>query len=346
MHPPFIRRFLSVLTRRFLRPSLLRILLPAAPVLLLLSGVGLCAPPALKTATFLPQWRPQAQFAGFYTAYDKGLYRKYGIDLTVLRGGPDRPAGAALAARQADFATLFLSEALQLRDKKVRLINIGQLMQRSGFLLVAKAGSGIAAPRDLQNRKVSLWTNFQVQPSAFFRKYGVAVKPIVQGETVNLFLRGGVDAASAMWYNEYYTLLNSGLNEEDLTTFFLDRHGLNFPEDGIYVLEETFRRDRTLCENFVLASLEGWRYAFDHPEEALDIVMGHVQKANVATNRPHQRWMLARMKDLIGPKDSAIPMGVLPQQDYLTVAKELHRAGLIGGVPSYGEFYAFGPPKP
>jgi hypothetical protein len=28
------------------------------------------------------------------------------------------------------------------------------------------------------------------------------------------------------------------------------------------------------------------------------------------------------------------------------VAKELHRAGLIGGVPSYGEFYAFGPPKP
>ncbi len=345
MQSPSIKRFQSSPARHLRLSILFAFLLLAGPILLLTPGAGFCAP-ALKTATFLPQWRPQAQFAGFYTAYEKGLYRKYGIDLTVLRGGPDRPAGAALAARQADFVTLFLSEAIQLRDNRVRLINIGQLMQRSGFMLVAKAGSGIAAPRDLQNRKVSLWTSFQVQPSAFFRKYGVTVKPVAQGETVNLFLRGGVDAASAMWYNEYYTLLNSGLNEEDLTTFFLDRHGLNFPEDGIYVLEETFRRDRTLCDGFVAASLEGWRYAFDHPEEALDIVMGYVQKANVATNRPHQRWMLARMRDLIGPKDSSIPMGVLPRQDFLTVARELYRAGLTAGVPSYGEFHVFGPEKP
>jgi len=329
-HEPSAKRFLSAVALSLL--------------VLIASPVSAFAGQALKPATFLPQWRPQAQFAGFYTAYNKGFYRKYGIDLTVLNGGPDRPAGAALASGQVDFVTLFLSEAIQLRDRKVRLINIGQVMQRSGFVLVAKVGSGIAAPRDLQDRKVSLWANFQVQPSAFFRKYGVAVKPVVQGETVNLFLRGGVDAASAMWYNEYYTILNSGLNEEDLTTFFLDRHGLNFPEDGIYALEETLRRDRTLCGNFVRASLEGWRYAFEHPQEALDVVMGYVQKANVATNRPHQRWMLARMKDLIAPQDSPIPLGMLPRQDFLTVAGELHRAGLIGGIPSYGEFYAFDPP--
>ncbi len=344
MHPS-VKRLRSDPAHRFPLPFYWVLFVAVAVSLLLVATSGFCAQ-ALKTATFLPQWRPQAQFAGFYTAYEKGLYRKYGIDVTVLRGGPDRPAGAALAARQADFVTLFLSEAVQVRDKGVRLINIGQLMQRSGFLLVAKAGSGIAAPRDLQGRKVSLWTSFQVQPLAFFRKYGIAVKPVVQGETVNLFLRGGVDAASAMWYNEYYTILNSGLNEEDLTTFFLDRHGLNFPEDGIYVLEETFRRDRALCDAFVRASLEGWQYAFDRPEEALDIVMAYVRKANVATNRPHQRWMLARMRDLIGPKDPSVPMGVLPRQDFLTVAGELHRAGLTAGVPSYGEFYAFGTPKP
>jgi len=60
---------------------------------------------------------------------------------------------------------------------------------------------------------------------------------------VNLFLRDGVDVVSAMWYNEYHTIINSGLNPDELTTFFFHEHGLNFPEDGIYTLEETFKRD-------------------------------------------------------------------------------------------------------
>ena len=56
---------------------------------------------------------------------------------------------------------------------------------------------------------------------------------------------------SAMWYNEYHTILNSGLNADDLTLFFFSRLGLNFPEDGIYCMEETLREDPELCEAFV-----------------------------------------------------------------------------------------------
>jgi len=40
----------------------------------------------LKKATFLPQWSPQAQFAGYYVAYEKGFYKNHGIDLTILQG--------------------------------------------------------------------------------------------------------------------------------------------------------------------------------------------------------------------------------------------------------------------
>ena len=42
---------------------------------------ALCAEPALKDASFIPQWSPQAQFAGYYVAFEKGIYRKYGINL-------------------------------------------------------------------------------------------------------------------------------------------------------------------------------------------------------------------------------------------------------------------------
>ncbi|MCX5828063.1 MAG: ABC transporter substrate-binding protein [Deltaproteobacteria bacterium] len=294
----------------------------------------------LRTMTFLPQWLPQAQFAGYYVAYEKGLYSKHGIDLKILKGGPDFPTGEMLGKNRTDFTTMFLSEAIQQRDKKIRLVNIGQLMQRSGFILVAKKGSGISKPADLQNKKVSMWPNFQIQPRAFFRKYGIEVKPVSQGATVNLFLRGGVDAASAMWYNEYHTIISSGINEDELTTFFFDRYGLNFPEDGIYVLKETYERDRELCCKFVKASLAGWKYAFEHPDEATDIVMKYIKDAHAGGNRVHQRWMLTRIKDLMQQVDPKVPIGALNPKDYDTVAGELQKSGLIQTILPFGEFYA------
>jgi len=35
----------------------------------------------LKKASFISQWVPQAQFAGYYLAYEKGIYKKYGLDV-------------------------------------------------------------------------------------------------------------------------------------------------------------------------------------------------------------------------------------------------------------------------
>jgi NitT/TauT family transport system substrate-binding protein len=306
--------------------------------------MGLAIPPVwgegTKSFSFIPHWLPQAQFAGYYMAAEKGFYKKNGINLTVMRGGPGSPPSATLAGNKVSFATTFLSSAIQLRNQGVRLVNIGQIVQRSGFILVTKKTSGINTPADLNGKKVGLWSDFRLQPLAFFRKYGLEVKPVYQGATMNLFLRGGVAAASAMWYNEYHTLLNSGLNEDELKTFFFDQYGLNFPEDGLYCLEETFRRDPQGCCSFVRASLEGWEYAFAHPEETLDVVMRHIQQAKIGTNRIHQKWMLAKMKDLILPSGDSATMGRLRQEDYLRVAGEMKISGLIKEIPAYGELYA------
>ncbi len=292
----------------------------------------------LRTMTFIPQWLPQAQFAGYYVAYEKGFYRNRGIDLEIMRGGPGFASADMLAGSKVNFATLFLSEAVQMRDKGIKIINIGQIVQRSGFILVAKKGSGITSPQDLNNKKVSMWENFRIQPLAFFRKYNLKTSSVVQGATVNLFLRGGVDAASAMWYNEYHTILNSGWNENELTLFFFDRYGLNFPEDGIYVREETFRRDPELCCNFVRASVEGWKYAFEKPDEAIDIVMKYATEAKTGTNRTHQKWMLSRIKDLVQPAGSKLPIGALEEKGYQTVANELYKSGLIGRITPFVQF--------
>lgn len=293
----------------------------------------------LQSMTFMPHWLPQAQFAGYYVAVEKGFYRKHGIDLQVLRGGPGFPPAQMLAKKKVAVTSMFLSEALQHRDKGIKLINVCQLMKRSGFILVAKKDSGIVKPEDLNGRRISVWENFQIQPRAFFRKYQINATPIIQGATVNLFLRGGVDAASAMWYNEYHTIINSGWNADELTPFFFDQHGLNFPEDGIYVLEETYKKDPDLYRRFVLASLEGWIYAFAHREEALDLTMKYILEAKTGTNRVHQRWMLARMKDLMIPAGATVLNGALDAGDYERVTQELLRNGLIRQAPAMREFF-------
>jgi len=295
---------------------------------------------ALRTVSFIPQWLPQAQFAGYYLAFEKGFYRKNGIDAMILRGGPEYSPSELLARNRVNFTTMFLSTAIQLRDQGLRVVNIGQIVQRSGFILVTRKADAIQSPADLNGRAVGIWPDFRLQPQAFFKKYGLTVRTVPQGASLNLFLRGGVAAASAMWYNEYHTLINSGLNEDELQAFFFHRHGLNFPEDGLYCREEAFRRDPELCRRFALASFEGWRYAFANPEEALDVVMRYVREANIGTNRVHQRWMLDKMNDLVLPMGSRTALGRLDREDYLRVAGELMQNGLIKKIPDYGAFYA------
>lgn len=294
----------------------------------------------LKKATFTPQWVPQAQFAGYYVAQAHGIYKKHGIDLKIITGGPAQQSSDLLKDHKADFATLWLSTAIHMRDQGVRLINIAQTMQKSALMLVAKKSSRIMRPAHMQGKKIGLWSPiFQIQPKAFFKKFNLNVKIVRQSFSVNLFLRDGVDVVSAMWYNEYHTILNSGLNPDELSTFFFHQYGLNFPEDGIYTLEETYRKDPDLCRAFVQASLEGWRYAFAHPGETLDIVMKNLESAYVPATRVHQKWMLERMRDLMLPDDAEIPLGRLLPGDYMRVADGLKENGLIKNIPDFKDFY-------
>lgn len=293
----------------------------------------------IKKATFIPLWQPQAQFAGYYMAAEKGIYLKHGINLSIIHGGPGRSPSEYLRDGRADFAALWLTTALQRRDEGLPLVNIAQMVQQSSMLLVAHKDSGIRSLTDLDDQKVSLWGgDYDIPPRSVFDQHGVQVQPVQQSATVNLFLRGGVAAASAMYYNEYHILLNAGLNPDELTVFPLKDHGANYPEDGLYTLEQTLERDPELVDAFVRASLEGWEYAFAHPEETLDVMLRIIREARLPANRMHQRWMLARMQELMRPEDSQTDVGALARDDYQVVTEELLRRGLLNEAIDYDVF--------
>ncbi len=294
---------------------------------------------ALKKASLMPLWSPQAQFAGYYVALDKGIFAKHGIDMKILKAGPGYSPSQALEDGTADFAVLWLTTALQHCSTGTKLVNLAQIIQRSSMMLISRKSSGIRTVDDMNGKKVGMWGgDLSIPPRALFNKQGIKVREVPQSYTVNLFLRGGIDVTSAMWYNEYHTILNSGVDPDELNIFSLNEQGMNFPEDGIYALEKTIHNDPGLAKAFVQASLEGWRYAFAHREEALDIVIKYMREAQVPANRIHQKWMLDRMRDLSIPGALQDAPGILKEKDYEAVGRAMLKDGLIRSYPNYTAF--------
>jgi len=323
-------------------PEILNIALKKNLVLLLLALTiaPVVQSQPLRKITFVPHWIPQAQFAGFYVAKDLGIYEKHGIDLTLITGGPKVSTASLLESGKVDFALLWLSNAIQLKAKKFDLVNIAQLLTRSALMLISKKSSGIKTPQDMNGKKVGIWGgDFQIQPMAFFKEYNLKVTPIMQGNSINLFFFDGIDVTSAMWYNEYHTILNSGFNPDELNTFFFSDYGLNFPEEGIYCSKEFYEANPEICKQFVAATLEGWKYAFEHPEEAITIMLKHINEAKLPINKTHQRWMLAKMKDLIFPANKMDNFEKLPKDNYLLVANKLREGEFINEIPEYDSLY-------
>lgn len=292
----------------------------------------------LKKVSFMPQWTAQAQFAGYYMAQEKGFYKKRGLDVAIEHATPISGATDALKTGKADIVTLFLSTGIKNAASGMDIVEIAQISQKSALVLVTLKKGGIDSPRAMKNKKFGIWQcDFQELPMAFMEKYDVNPKVIPIATGINLFLWGGVDILTVMWYNEYHTLMMHGVNTFEINSFFLSEHGLDIPEDGIFCNNKFLSENPGLCRSFVEASIEGWRYSAKHKDETIKIVEKEMKKYNLPFNMAHQCWMLDRMTDLIFP-DGRKLNPVLPESLYNKTALILKESGSIKDAPAYKDF--------
>lgn len=294
-------------------------------------------PSVQRSVVFQTQWLHQSQFAGYYVALKKGFYRSRGLDVHIEMGGPERPAAEMLDKGKIDFTSMFLTTALSEWEAGKHIVNLAQLSQKSALLWVANKNSGINKLQDLNGKRVGLWYSDFREPSMILIKQQnlqIQVKPV--GWTINMFLKGGVDAMNMMSYNEYDVLINSGIKADDLTVFALADLGVNIPEDGIYCKQEYYQANKQVCDDFATGSLEGWRYALEHEEETLAIVLEYQNQEHLPANIPHQRWMLAKMKELILAKPEQF--GILSQQSFQESTRLMQESGFIQTIPEYSRF--------
>lgn len=290
---------------------------------------------------FMVQWFPQAQFAGYIVAVEKGLFSSAGLEVELLFSDGTQSPLDLLAEGDVDICTAWLSDAMKRRSEGESLVQVGQVLQKSSLLLVTKKSSGILHPEDMNGRCMSLWGgDFSLQPNAFLAQHNITPRIIPQSYTIEAFLAGACDISSAMYYNEYHKMMQAGLNEDELVTFRYSDYDLNFPEDGVYVNEANYQAHPGVYTKFMDIVLTGWDYARTHPEETLDLVMKYCNEYHLRTNRAHQRWMLTTILAAID-MEGTLPRevwGSLSKHDYQLVTQALLNQKIISHVPDFNEF--------
>jgi len=293
----------------------------------------------LKKVTVYPYWVTTCQFAGYYVGKEMGIFKKHGIDLEILQYKPSITTNDIIKQGQADFAVLWLVNAIQLRSSGINIVNIAQFSNRSSLMLLAKKSSGIRTLQDLNRKRAGIWDGYELQPRTLFSKYNLNTQIIRIGSTNNLFLQGGVDVTNANYFDEYHTIINSGFDSSELQPFFFADYGLNFLEDGIYCLEDKLKSDPVLCVEFVKATIESWIYAMNNPDTSVSIILRYQRLQNMPANRSHQKWMIEKYKQLYMMPGTGGMNILLKESDYQSNAQILLQNQQIGRIPAYKDFF-------
>jgi NitT/TauT family transport system substrate-binding protein len=287
----------------------------------LLLGSG--AAEAADKLTLQLKWVTQAQFAGYYVAKDKGFYDEVGLDVTILPGGPDIAPPQVIAGGGADVIIEWMPAALASRERGVPLVNIAQIFDRSGMMLTCLKETGIETPQDFPGHTLGVWFFGNEYPFlSWMSQLGIptrggedGVRVLKQGFNVDPLLQKQADCISTMTYNEYWQVIDAGLTPEDLVVFPYEDQGVATLEDGLYVRESSLA-DETMVDKlarFLQASIKGWEYAAEHPDEAADIVLENDETG--AQTEKHQRRMMGEINKLVGSGgDQGI--GYLDPADY------------------------------
>jgi NitT/TauT family transport system substrate-binding protein len=260
---------------------------------LILSIIGFLLLPCIVHAqriVFTPQWTPQSQFAGYYVAQEKGFYKEAGVEVDFQHPSVSYSALNRLMEGSSDIITTQLTQAMIAIDRGIPMAHVLQTSQKNGLVLLGRSDS-IRTIEDLRKKKVGVWkAGFGELAYIMDAELRLGIKWIPFLEGTNLFISGAIDATLAMSYNEYLQIRVSG--HEDKIPIRLSDIGYDYPEDGLYVSLDFYRRYPEKVKAFVEASRKGWEWTHEHPEEALDIVMKWAEKEQVHTNRIFQRWML------------------------------------------------------
>ena len=270
---------------------------------------------AADDVTLQLKWVTQSQFAGYYVALENGFYEEEDLNVTIKPGGPDIAPPQVVAGGGADVLVEWMPAALAAREKGLPLVNIAQPFKSSGMQLTCWKDAGIGSPEDFKGKTLGVWFFGNEFPfMSWMSQLGIetdgaddnGVAVLKQGFNVDPLLQRQADCISTMTYNEYWQVIDAGVAADDLITFKYEDQGVATLEDGLYVLEDRLSEDgfADKMERFVRASMKGWKWAEENPEDAAMIVLEYDETG--AQTEGHQIRMMGEIAKLTAGSNGAL----------------------------------------
>ncbi|MEA3457082.1 MAG: ABC transporter substrate-binding protein, partial [Candidatus Thermoplasmatota archaeon] len=164
--------------------------------------------------------------------------------------------------------------------------------------------SGITNPQDFIGKNIGLQrgTNTETLYYAMMEKLDInrsQINELTIGYDATELLNGITDVSTGYLINEPHQVIEAGY---EVNTILTADYGVNMYADVLFATEDTINNNPELVEKFLRATLDGWQYAINHRDEAVNITLKY---ATDRTNS-HETYMLENSIPLINAGDSPI----------------------------------------
>ncbi|WP_340121758.1 EAL domain-containing protein [Methylobacter svalbardensis] len=270
------------------------------------------------------RWHHQFQFAGYYAALEKGYYQKAGLDVIIHEGTPEKKPVQEVLQGHAQYGEAN-SELLLERLRGAPLVALAAIYQHSPSVLLARKDAGIFSPDDLVGKKIMLLDQtMDADFVAMFNNEGIDISRfhvIPSSYDINDLVDGKVDAFNSYLSNEPYFLKQQGL---EFTVLNPRNYGVDFYSDILFTTEDELKQHPERVKAFRQASLEGWYYAMNHPQEIIDLLLN---KYKVAKSRDHLEFEAEAIRSLIVP--DIVDLGHMNPWRWRHMAETFIEAGMV-----------------
>lgn len=310
--------------------------------ILFLSGlISLVSLPAreLDPVRVQLKWLHQFQFAGYYAAVEKGFYRDVGLDVTLIEGKLDVDPAHVVLDGGAEFG-VGTPEILLLRAEGKPLVVLGVIFQHSPYIFLELEDSGISNISDLTGKRVMIEPQ-AAELYAYLAHEKVPVESLTilpHSFTVEDLVTKKADAMSAYITDEPFALHKAGI---EYSAFNPRSGGVDFYGDCFFTTEYQVREFPERTRAFYQATLKGWNYALEHPEEIIEIILSKYSKRK---SREALQFEAASMRDLIHPE--IIPIGYMYEGRWRHILETYEELGMIKEPISLKRFLYDPNPKP
>lgn len=270
------------------------------------------------------RWHHQFQFAGYYAALEKGFYKEEGLNVRLVAGDPKHQPVAEVLAGKAQYGE-GNSEVLLNRLQGKPLVALASIFQHSPSVLLVRKDSGINTVHDLIGKKVMLMN--RTDDSDFLTMFldeGIKLSDIdlrSSSYDLNDLITGKVDAFNSYLTNEPFFLQQQNI---PYTVINPVNYRIDFYSDIFFTTEQELIENPKRVEAMRRATLRGWKYAMDHPDEIIDLL---INKYHVEKSREHLEFEAAEMRKLIFP--DLIQMGHMNPERWQHMADTFVEAGLV-----------------